>query len=85
MVLRFPSSQMLIPALALASSPDCAVNSESLQCRLLSFLNLLYVLGTVLAVVLVVVVALAVHAWYTTRSSKDLPLEASNSKKAPRA
>jgi hypothetical protein len=83
-LLRFPSPQTLIAALALASSPDCAVNGDSLQCRLLSFLNVLYVLGAVLAVILLVVLAFAVRAWYATRNSKDIPPESPKSKKASR-
>ena len=84
MALRFPSPQTLIAALALASSPDCAVNGDSLQCRLLSFLNILYILGAVLAVILLVVLAFAVRTWIATRNDKDLPTKPSTSKKAPR-
>jgi hypothetical protein len=66
-------SQTQIHALAAAFLPDCSTDGDSVLCKLPSILHLLYVLGAVLAVILVIVIAFAIRAWQAGRDNEDIP------------
>lgn len=51
------------------TSQDCKTAADSLPCRLMALLNLLYVAAGVLVVVLIVVIIVAVRAY--RKNSKD--------------
>ncbi|QMV17692.1 hypothetical protein GOB94_02490 [Granulicella sp. 5B5] len=76
-------SQALLATLL--TTPDCSVQGDSLQCRLLSILHYLYVAGAVLAVIFLVVLIVAIRAWLSSRNSDDIPTKDSSTRKHPRA
>ncbi len=60
-------SSTVAHASELSLSTDCSASGDSLKCHLSQFLWFLYATAGVLGVVLVVVVALAVHSYLATR------------------
>lgn len=56
--------------LAHAATPDCAANSASLNCRLIGLLHWLEAAAFVLSIVLVAVIAVAVHLFRKNRLSR---------------
>jgi hypothetical protein len=77
------SSAPLTLLATLLSTPDCSVQGDSLQCRLLGILHYLYVAGAVLAVIFLVVLIVAIRAWLSSRNSSDIP-PAKRSNRKPR-
>lgn len=52
------------------AAPNCTVDSTDLSCKLARFLPVLYVVAVVLAIALVVVIGIAIHAWRKTRETE---------------
>ena len=64
-------STFFAPAMTLALVPDCSAGTSSASCNLGGLLHLLFVIAGVLGVILIAVIAFAVHAW---RKSKEADL-----------
>ena len=60
----------LLPVAAFADSGACTANSTSLECRLLGFLHWLEAAAFVLVILLVIVIALAIHLFRKNRLSR---------------
>lgn len=58
------------PAAAYADSPACAAGDTSLNCRLLELLHWLEATALVLAIILVAVIAIAIHLYRKNRLSR---------------
>jgi len=54
----------------LAFVPNCSAGMNSASCNLNGLLHLLYVIAIVLGVILLLVVAFAIHAWRKTKEAE---------------
>jgi hypothetical protein len=54
---------------ALSLSPNCTTDGDNLHCHLLGFLHFLYAAASLLAVVLMIVIALAVRFYRRNKSN----------------
>jgi uncharacterized membrane protein len=61
---------LLAPVTAFADSTACAANSTSLECKLRGFLQWLEAAAWVLVILLVIVIALAIHLVRKNRLSR---------------
>lgn len=69
----------------LLTTPDCSVDSGSLQCRLLNLLHILHILGAILAAALLVVLVIAIRAWRAGRNTDEIPTPHPGNRKPPQA
>ena len=58
-----------LQSLAALTAPVCSIGDSASSCNLSKILHVLYVVAGVLAAVLIVVIAFAVHAWRKTRET----------------
>ena len=65
-----PAILAFLPGVALADPAACSANSTSLDCRLLGFLHWLEAAACVLGILLIIVIAVAVHLFRKNRPSR---------------
>ncbi len=61
----------MVAAAVVAATQDCDASGSSFKCEMQGVLHFLYAAAGVLAVVLVVVVAAAVHVYRKNRDAKE--------------
>jgi hypothetical protein len=65
-----PAALAFVPIAAFADSAACSANSATLECRLLGLLHWLEAAAFVLVILLVIVIALAIHLFRKNRLSR---------------
>jgi hypothetical protein len=65
-----PAAFAFVPVAAFADSMACSTDSTTLECRLLGFLHWLEAAAFVLIILLLIVIALAIHLFRKNRLSR---------------
>jgi hypothetical protein len=65
-----PAAFAFVPVAAFADSTACSIDSTTLECRLLGFLHWLEAAAFVLIILLLIVIALAIHLFRKNRLSR---------------